>query len=129
MADEHEIIIKAAVELSYLKVEEQNIVEEVLSTGRYKVDLNKAKLLRTYSNNGKLDEEKVTAILSGEIDKKKKAKKPAAFKLKPKIVSKYFKPEQNQAEIEEVIDKALALYFETLMPGKEAIHEQTVETS
>ena len=130
MVDEHEIIIKAAVELSYLKVKEQNMVEEALLAGDdYKVDWNKAKLLRTYSKNGKLDEENITAILSGEIDKKKKAKKPAAFKLKPKIVSKYFKPEQNQAEIEEVIDKALAFYFETLMPGKEAIHEQTAETS
>lgn len=87
MADDHEIIIKVAVELSYLKVKEQNMVEEVLSTGEYKVDLNKAKLLRTYSKSGKLDEEKIIAILSGEADKKKKAKKPAAFKLKPKIVS------------------------------------------
>jgi len=128
MADDHEIIIKVAVELSYIKMEKQNMIEEVLSNGEYKIDLNKAKLLRSYSKSGNLNEDKITAILSGELEKNKREKKPTAFKLKPKIVSKYFKPEQNKVEIEEVIDKALALYFETVIRKEEGDNEQTSET-
>jgi ParB family chromosome partitioning protein len=51
-------------------------------------------------------------ILSGDITKKKRQAKQAVIKLKPKLLEKYFSREQRQSEIEEIIDKALAFYFE-----------------
>lgn len=105
--DIEEIPFFAAVELSYLKEDEQNIIEAILIENKFKIDLKKSQVLRDYSEKNKLDEEIAHSILSGEINKKAKSNKPATIKLKPKLISKYFKPEVKQPEIEEIIDKAL----------------------
>jgi ParB family chromosome partitioning protein len=89
------------------------MIFKVIKFRNFKIDMLKAQTLRNLSESGKLTEDNITAILSGEYNKK--LKKQIAFKLKPKIISKYFKPEQNKAEIEVVIDKALALYFESAL--------------
>ncbi|EOR25297.1 ParB domain-containing protein nuclease [Clostridium sartagoforme AAU1] len=119
--DIEEIPFFAAVELSYLKEDEQNIIEAILIENKFKIDLKKSQVLRDYSEKNKLDEETAHSILSGEINKKAKSNKPATIKLKPKLISKYFKPEVKQTEIEEIIDKALKLYFDS--QGKEVLDE------
>lgn len=119
--DIEEIPFFAAVELSYLKEDEQNIIEAILIENKFKIDLKKSQALRDYSEKNKLDEETAHSILSGEINKKAKSNKPATIKLKPKLISKYFKPEVKQPEIEEIIDKALKLYFDS--QGKEVLDE------
>ncbi|WP_205247427.1 hypothetical protein [Enterococcus cecorum] len=83
--------------------------------------MKKSQALRDYSEKNKLDEETAHSILSGELNKKAKPNKPATIKLKPKLISKYFAPEVKQPEIEDIIDKALKLYFET--QGKEVLDE------
>lgn len=110
--DREEIAFLAAVSLSYLKESEQRILEEVLIGEKVKVDMEKADILRSFAEAGKLDKEKIQQILSGDITKKKRQAKQAVIKLKPKLLEKYFSREQQQREIEEIIDKALALYFE-----------------
>jgi ParB family chromosome partitioning protein len=107
--DNGEFAFKAAVTLSYLSGEEQQIVDDILDSSHYKVEMKKAEALRTAANRQSLDHEAVEQILAGE--KKPRSAKPAGFKLKPKIMSKYFTPEQKPAEIEEVIIKALDYYF------------------
>lgn len=102
----------AAVELSYLAEEEQNIVESVISKNKFKINLNKSKLLREGSEKKKLNTEVVFSILSGEVYKKIKFNNPVTIKLKSKMLSKYFDPEVKKTEIEEIIDKALKLYFD-----------------
>lgn len=110
--DIEEIPFFAAVELSYLAEEEQNIVESVIAKNKFKINLNKSKLLRDDSEKKKLNTEVVCSILSGEVYKKIKFNNPVTIKLKSKMLSKYFAPEVKKTEIEEIIDKALKLYFD-----------------
>jgi ParB family chromosome partitioning protein len=89
--DENEFAFYAAVTLSYLSRDEQQIVDDILDASHYKVDMKKAETLRAASEKKPLDHETVEQILAGE--KKPRPARPTAFKLKPKIVSKYFTPE------------------------------------
>lgn len=109
--DDNEIAFMAAVTLSFLKNEEQEIIESVLIENSFKLDMKKAETLRNYSTNKKLNKETAYSILSGELNRKTKSNKPAIIKLKPKLINKYFSPEVKQPEIEDIIDKALKLYF------------------
>jgi len=119
--DIEEIPFTAAVILSYLTEEEQYIVELILSEHNLKVDMKKSESLRAYSEGKKLNEETAYAILSGELNKKKKTNKLLSIKLKPKLINKFFTPETKQPEIEDVIEKALELYFKS--QGNEVLDE------
>lgn len=121
LVDVEEISIRAGVDLSYLSIEDQESLSMVLAENNFKVDMKKAESLRSESESGNLSTETIIAILSGEKDKKKSSNKPTAFKLKPKIITKYFSNEAKVNEIEDVIDKALEMYFET--QRKEVLNE------
>ncbi|MBS5912822.1 ParB N-terminal domain-containing protein [Paenibacillus macerans] len=107
--DDAEIGIYPAVDLSYLSEAEQRLVDGILSEQGYKVDMKKSTLLREYA--GKLTDEQVVRILSGEATRKPRSKTPAPFKLKHKVYAKYFSPLSKASEVEEIIDKALEMYF------------------
>lgn len=107
--DDGEFTIAAAVQLSYLAQEEQQMVEAVLSENEYKVNEGKAVLLREYT--GKLTPERTGQILSGEFSRKPKKSTAAAFKVKPAIYKKYFTASITQKEFDSIVDEALALYF------------------
>ena len=107
--DDGEFTIAAAVQLSYLAQEEQQMVEAVLSENKYKVNEGKAVLLREYT--GKLTPERAEQILSGEFNRKPKKSTAAAFKVKPAIYKKYFTASITQKEFDSIVDEALALYF------------------
>lgn len=107
--DDGEFTIAAAVQLSYLEQEEQQMVEAVLSESEYKVNEGKAVLLREYT--GKLTPERAEQILSGEFSRKPKKSTAAAFKVKPAIYKKYFTASITQKEFDSIVDEALALYF------------------
>ena len=107
--DDGEFTIAAAVQLSYLEQEEQQMVEDVLSESEYKVNEGKAVLLREYT--GKLTPERAEQILSGEFNRKPKKSTAAAFKVKPAIYKKYFTASISQKEFDSIVDEALALYF------------------
>lgn len=109
MADEKQIAFIPAVELSYLNEQEQHMVELLLNENKYKIDQNKASLLK--QNSGNLNVELANKILSG--DKDDKTIKPKPVKIKSQIIKRYFKPEQDQKEIEDIIEKALDNYFST----------------
>ena len=107
--DDGEFTLAAAVQLSYLAQEEQQMVEAVLSESEYKVNEGKAVLLREYT--GKLTPERAEQILSGEFNRKPKKSTAAAFKVKPAIYKKYFTASISQKEFDSIVDEALALYF------------------
>ena len=107
--DDGEFTIAAAVQLSYLAQEEQQMVEAVLSESEYKVNESKAVLLREYT--GKLTPERTGQILSGEFSRKPKKSTAAAFKVRPAIYKKYFTASISQKEFDSIVDEALALYF------------------
>ena len=107
--DNGEFSIAAAVQLSYLTEQEQQMVDDVLSGSEYKVNEGKVVLLREYT--GKLTPERTEQILSGEFNRKPKKSTATAFKVKPAIYKKYFTVSISQKEFDSIVDEALALYF------------------
>ncbi|MCD5413464.1 MAG: ParB N-terminal domain-containing protein [Clostridiales bacterium] len=109
LIDEGKIAMRAGVDLSYLSEENQEIVEAIISENTFKVDMKKASALRVSAKNRKLRWEKAVSIISGEWAKK--PRKPAEVKVKREIISKYFKAKESTKTIENVIEKALEMYF------------------
>lgn len=107
--DDGEFTIAAAVQLSYLQPEEQQMVDTVLAESEYKVSEDKASLLRSYG--GKLTPERTKQILSGEFNRKPRRIAAPAFKVKAAIYKKYFTSSISQKEFDSIVDEALALYF------------------
>lgn len=110
MVDEGNIKLVPAVSLSYLSADEQNILLSILKSNDYRIDIKRAEKLKERS--GKLTEDDILAISSGEFFEKKKKAKVTAITLKPKVISKYFTAYTTQAEIASTIDIALEEYFE-----------------
>ena len=98
------ISIRAAVSLSYLSVEEQQLVDEVLTSTRYKLSMDEAERLRNA-------DKPLSRDVIYNIIEDKSARTAAPFKLDQSIVSRYFGPEQSRDEIESIIIKALGMYF------------------
>lgn len=110
MIDDRKIAIRAAVELSYITKENQELFVSLIKKYECKCDIKKAQLIREYEDKGKLNIATMTEILIGN-KKKKKPGRPAPFKVRRDIIEKYFEDEEPQKEIEDVIEKALDLYF------------------
>lgn len=109
--DNGEIAFMTAVTLSFIRDDEQQIIEDILAKHSFKIDMKRAELLRKYSEERKLTEEAVKAILSGEVLNGAKDKNNNAIKLKPKFLKKYFEADVSKIEMEETIVKALDIYF------------------
>ena len=105
--DSSALSLRAAVSLSYLSQEDQELVYEVLSERHDRLSLAEAELLR--KERKPLTKEAILRIV--EDPRHKAALTPPSFKLEPEFLSRYFKPEQSQEEISEIIAKALDLYF------------------
>lgn len=109
--DNNEFPLSVAADLSFLKETEQNAIDKCMELNGFKADVKKATALRGYSEKGKLDDDKIYLILNGEMGQPPKKKRAPTIRLKQKVYSQYFTPNQKTSEIEEVIEKALALYF------------------
>lgn len=105
--DSNKLSIRAAVDLSYLSVEEQRIVCEIVIENELTITMKIAKELRRQSVLETLDDKKVMEIVIG----KKHAVISRNFKLKDKLIKKYFSSEFDNLKIEEIIDSALREYF------------------
>jgi len=113
--DENKIVFLAAVELSYMGSQNQEDLSKILlDNPKLKVDIKKAELLREFSENNKLTPEKINDILAGvALKKRNRASLPVqSLKLKGKVLSKYFKPEDKPEEIEAELIEALEFYRE-----------------
>ncbi len=111
--DTGEIPFLAAYDLSFIEdTARQRQIAGLMESGSYRVDMKKAELLRNYYETGKLDDTATMQILSGEKTRKPKNSRPQPFKVKPAVITKYFTAGQSAREIEDTIDRALALYFE-----------------
>jgi len=108
--DEGKIAMRAGVDLSYLSAENQEMIEAIVSEDTFKVDMKKASMIRTYEDEGKLNWKTAKSIITGEEMKDPNKQKP--IKLQPKMISKFFSANQNQKEIENIIEKALEMYFQ-----------------
>lgn len=122
LVDEGKVAMRAGVDLSYLTEDNQEMVEAIISENTFKVDMKKASTLRIYDKNKQLTWDTAKAIISGEINKKDK--KPTAIKIQPKIISKYFSPEEDKKDIENIIEKALELYFRKIEDVEVTMEEE-----
>lgn len=110
IVDKEIIKLVSAVSLSYLTPEEQSILFSILQTNDYRIDIKRADRLKERS--GKLTEDDILAIASGEFFERKKKAKIRPITIKPKVISKYFTVYTTQVEIASTIDIALEEYFE-----------------
>lgn len=108
--DEGLIAFIPAVTLSFLSIGEQEQVDQCIELNNFKVDMKKADLLRACSQAKQLDEDNVYLILSGEKSEKKKANRTPT--IGKSTYRKYFQPGQSDKEIQEIVERALALYYE-----------------
>ena len=113
LIDNGELSIRAAVDISYLPDRTQDVIAMRCTGFGDKVDMKKAKLLRNiYKEKGAIEQPLLIRILSGEYEKDEKRTKPKTFKLRYDTFSKYFNDDTDNAEVTEVVEKALEMYFE-----------------
>lgn len=113
--DTEQISIRAGVELSYLSEENQIYLVDILNNNNYRVDMNKAGTLRELEKAGKLKETTIEKVLAGTYkDKKKSSSVLNGIKIKSQVMKKYFTEKQSEKEVEDIIDKALELYYSQL---------------
>lgn len=111
--DNNEIPFRAGVDLSFLKEDEQEIVETILDDYGFKVDLKKSDVLKTLSQGRNFNYNKAHEVLSGKFfDKPKKNKKPKfTSKFTKNILGKYVTETRTIKEVEEIIEKLLEQHF------------------
>ncbi len=107
--DNNDFAFIPAVTLSFLKTEEQELLNDCIEHNSLTLDMKKSDMLRKFSEEGKLNKESIYRILSGEATTK--TNRTPSVKLSNAIYSKYFKPNQSAKEIQGVVEKALELYF------------------
>ena len=101
--DQKKIAFNAAVEVSYLTEQEQQMLCEVIQREECTPSLNQARRLKKYSQNGKLDENVMDVIMTEE--------KPIEEKLvlKGDVLARYFPrsytPSQKQMVIEKLLEE------------------------
>ena len=100
-----------AVTLSFLRIEEQESLEECLAEANLSVNLKSSDLLRQYSEKGSLTKDNIILILKGEIGRRTIPNRVPAVRISKAVYAKYFKPEQTAKEVQEIVRKALDLYF------------------
>ncbi len=102
MVDKGKIGLTPAVELSYLKPEEQAAVVETIDSEQAVPSLSQAQRMKKLSQEGKLDEDSVLSIMSEQ-------KKPEAWNISLPIekLQKYFPRSYTPQRMEETIFKLL----------------------
>jgi ParB family transcriptional regulator, chromosome partitioning protein len=101
MVDNKQIPINPAVELSYLAEEEQAKLMEVMARDEVVPSLNQAQRLKKFSQEGKLDENVIDAILTEEKAVESKVV------LRGDTLRKYFPKSYTPKQMEETIMKLL----------------------
>jgi ParB family chromosome partitioning protein len=118
LIDDNKVPFLAGVELSYISQQEQNDLFDILRQDEnLKLDIKKAELLRAHSKEKKLTSKLIEDILSGATLKtrlpsgQERASLPVQlFRIKGKLLSKYFKPEDKPEDIEAELIEALEFY-------------------
>lgn len=107
LLDKAKIGVYVAVELSYLKHENQEIIAQIIENG-VNINIDKAKKLRKYP--GELTVEIIQSILNPKNTEKENKPKQTKITIKNEIKEKYFIGKKRE-EIETIIEKAIEDYF------------------
>lgn len=112
--DAKEIAFLAAYTLSFIEDKnKQTLIAEIINREDCKIDMKKASLLREYYEKNKLTDKAVEDIIMGVRTSKNKNDKPKSYKVKSAVLKKYFNAGESQAEVDDIIEKALDMYFES----------------
>ena len=105
MVDEGKVAMRPAVELSYLSEEEQRSLVETIEYEDCTPSHVQAIKMRSFSKEGKLNEDVILSIMQEEKPNQKEK-----LKIPTERISKYFTPGTPVQKIEDTIIKALELY-------------------
>ncbi len=111
LIDEGKLGVTPAYPISFIENPEvQMDLADQIEQGQT-INVKKAELLRDNFEKGKLTKEVMEDVLSGK--KVAKQTKQKTVSIPKKIFNSYFKPEQSKIEIEEILEKALAMYYKS----------------
>ena len=91
---------EAAYDISFVKEEMQPVLAELIVNDNCRID-----------KKGKLTEELLRQIITGEKTKAARSGSPKPIKIKETVINRFFGREQSRKEIEDTIVKALEFYF------------------
>ena len=114
LVDRGNIKVRSAVDLSYLTEEQQRNVYKVMTEKDVTViDMKMAKQLREIASSYTIvTDELITEVLNGEYDSDEKPKDRGEKIMLPTATYKRYLSSYSKKEANEIIEKALALYFE-----------------
>jgi len=114
MVDDKKIAITPAVEISYLKPEEQELLVETISSEQATPSLSQAQRMKKLSQSGKLDEDTMLGIMSEE-------KKPEVDKivLTSDTLHKYFPRSYTPKQMQDTIIKLLEQWMKKRQRSQE----------
>lgn len=104
--DKGAIPFVAAVELSYLGIEQQQIVDKVLQMYNLKINIKQAQEIKRCKDQDDFGEELVYLIL-----KEKPSRQSNTYGVNKKIILDFFEKDTEKKEIERIIREALEVYF------------------
>ena len=113
MVDDKNIAFNAAVEISYLSEREQELLHDNMEVNECSPSLSQAKRLKKYSQEGKLTEDVMDAIMTEEKETDTK------LVLKGDTIKKYFPKEYTPMQMQQVITKLLENWCRKRMQEKE----------
>ena len=113
MVDNKNIAFNAAVEISYLSEKEQELLQDNMDVNECSPSLSQAKRLKKYSQEGKLTEDVIDAIMTEEKETDTK------LVLKGDTIKKYFPKEYTPMQMQQVITKLLENWYRKRMQEKE----------
>lgn len=113
MVDNKNIAFNAAVEISYLSEREQELLHDNMDVNECSPSLSQAKRLKKYSQDGKLTEDVIDAIMTEEKETDTK------LVLKGDTIKKYFPKEYTPMQMQQVITKLLESWYRKRMQDKE----------
>ena len=108
MVDDELISIRAAVEVSFLSKEDQELVAQLIEDNPKLLSMSTAGQLKKLSNSGDLTEDIIAEVLA---PKEKEASKTKSVKLPSEDYNRFFSGKKDSDEIRDTIVKALEFYF------------------
>lgn len=104
LVDEKQLSFLCGVDLSYLSVEQQNLVYEVICNQNLRINGKQSERLKIHAQSGTLTQDRVQQIL---LEVKKEKPKPRKVTIPVERLNQYFPPNFNEEEIEMVIYELL----------------------
>lgn len=108
--DDDELAFTVAVALSFLRKEEQELLEKHIELNNFIITSKKTIKLKDFSKTNQLDEVDIYNILNGEDFRMTEKEKAPDIRIPQKVLIKYFSNAKSKKEIHDTIEKALEFY-------------------